>query len=106
LPLLETFAGKTIILADPGFVCKKGMPAPLKICPKGTWNERMIVETILSMLTGVCRLKHLFHRVRVYLQAHLAYLAALFNLILRLNRRLHPDAPKHDRLLHLASYSL
>lgn len=106
LPLIQPWEGQTITLSDTGFACAKGIPANLKLCPKGTWNERMIVETILSMLTGVCRLKHLFHRVRGYLKAHLAYLAALFNALLRLNRRLHPQVPLHDRLLHIAQYSL
>lgn len=106
MSMTKPFAGETIILADQGFVCKERMPVTLKIGPKGTWNERVLVETVLSMPTGVCRLKHLFQRGRVYLRAHLAYLAALFNLILRLDRRLHPDAPNHERLLHLALYSL
>ena len=106
LPLVQPYAGQTITLSDLGFVCAQGIPANLKLCAKGTWNERMIVETILSMLTGVCRLKHLFHRVREYVTAHFAYLAALFNLLLALNRRLQPEAPLHDRLLHIAQYAL
>ncbi len=36
LPLLQPFAGKTIILADQGFIGKKGRPSTLQICPKGT----------------------------------------------------------------------
>jgi hypothetical protein len=106
LPLVEPFEGQTITLADTGFEHAEGIPENLKLCPKGTWNERMLLETILSMLTGVCRLKHLFHRTAKHVRAHLAYLAAMFNALLQLNRRLHPEAPVEDRLLHIAQYSL
>jgi hypothetical protein len=44
----------------------------------------MIAETLLSLVTRVCHLKHLFHRVKPYLTSHLAYVAALFNLLLAL----------------------
>lgn len=45
------------------FHCKDGIPANLKLCQKGTWNERMIVETAFSMQTVVCHAKKIFHRV-------------------------------------------
>jgi len=82
------------------------IPENLKLCRKETWNERMLLETILSMVTLVCQMKHLFHRTAKYLRAHLAYLAAMFNTSLELNRRLHPGAPMEERLLHIAQYSL
>ena len=88
------------------FECAAGVPENLKLCLKGTWNERMLLETILSMLTVVCRLKHLFHRTAKYVRVHLAYLAAMLNVLLQLNRHLHPEAPLEDRLLHIAQYSL
>ena len=107
-PLIEPFAGETITPApaDTGFECAEGTPENLKLCPKGTWNERMLPETILSMLTLVCQMKHLFHRTAKYVRAHLAYPAAMFNTLLWLNRHLHPEAPLEDRLLHIAQYSL
>jgi hypothetical protein len=106
LPMIEPFEGQTITLADTGFECAQGIPENLKLCPRGTWNERMLLETILSMLTIVCRLKHLFHRTARYVRAHLAYLAAMFNALLHLNRQGHPEAPGESRLLHIAPYSL
>jgi len=106
LPMIRPFEGETITLADRGFASAAGIPENLKLCPKGKWNERRLVETVLSMLTLVCHLKHLFHRTAKYLRAHLAYLAAMFNTLLELNRQLHPEAPMEDRLLHIAQYSL
>ena len=56
-PLVDPFIGKTIVLADYGFRDKDGVPENMKICKKGTWNERMCVETALSLVTVICRLE-------------------------------------------------
>ena len=102
--LITPFAGQTIVLADLGFRDKDGVPEHLKLCAKGTWNERMVVETALSMVTGVCGLKRLHHRVAAYISAHLAFIAAMFNVLLSLFHRLHPQA---DRLqMSIAQFSL
>lgn len=106
LPLVQALEGQTIVLADIGFQAANGVPANLKLCRRGTWNERMLVETVLSLITTVCHLKKVFHRTRHHFQARLAYVAALFNGLLDLNRQLHPEAALHDRLLHLAQFAL
>jgi hypothetical protein len=106
LPMVEALNGETIVLADTGFNDAEGVPTNLKICPRGTWNERMLIETTLSMITMVCSLKKVFHRTRRYLHARLAYVTALFNALLALNRVLQPDADPQDRLLHIAQYAL
>jgi hypothetical protein len=56
-PLIEQFDEEMIILADTGFNAKAGNPQNLKICQRGTWNVRMVVETVLSMLTLVNHFK-------------------------------------------------
>jgi hypothetical protein len=43
-----------IILTDTVFHAKSGDPANMQVCPRGTWNTRMLGETVLSMLTTVC----------------------------------------------------
>jgi hypothetical protein len=106
LPLVEALEGQTIVLADVGFKDKDGIPDNLKLCPRGTWNERMVIETILSLVTMVCGLKKVFHRTRHHFEARLAYVTALFNGLLALNRSLQPDADPQDRLLHIAQYAL
>ena len=104
-PLIEPLAEeKTIVLADLGFYDKDGLPENLKLCPKGTWNERMVVETALSMVTTVCGLKRLYHRARSYLRAHLAFVAAMFNLLPELFHQLHPQADPFQ--LSIAEFSL
>jgi hypothetical protein len=94
----------SIVLADLGFRSKDGVPDNLKLCPKGTWNERMAIETIFSMLTVICKAKKMHHRVQAYLEARLTYLAAMFNVLLDLFHLLHPETDPYK--LSIAEFSL
>jgi hypothetical protein len=80
-PLLKEFEEQMIILADTGFHSKAGDPANVKICERGTWNVRMIVESVFSLLTRVCHSKQMKHRVWEYFEMRLGYLIAIFNLL-------------------------
>lgn len=106
LPLVAALEQQSIVLADSGFNRAAGIPANLKLCRRGSWNERMLVETVLSMVTMVCGLKKVFHRIRRYFTARLAYVTAMFNVLLTLNRTLQPNSDPQDRLLHIAQYAL
>jgi hypothetical protein len=77
---LEPFEEQIIVLADNGFKARTGTPHLLKICDKGTWNERMLIETLFSMFTTALHLKKLTERVWSALRARLAYTMAAFNL--------------------------
>ncbi len=55
--LIADFADEMVVLTDSTFHSKAGDPPNQKACKRGTWNVRMVVETILSLLTTVCRLK-------------------------------------------------
>ena len=103
-PLIEAFAGEMIVLSDGGFHAKEGDPANLKLCERGRWNTRRLVETVLSMLTGVCHLKKVLHRTWAAFQARLAFTLATFNLLVQWHG-LQPDA--HGFIhLSLAEFSL
>lgn len=82
-PLIEKYDGQMLILGDSGFHSKPTQehcdPANLKICKRGTWNDRMLIETVLSMLTNTCRLKKVGHRVWSGLKARVAFALAAFN---------------------------
>jgi hypothetical protein len=80
-PLIAQFHDRMIVCTDHGFHAKTGDPPNLKVCPPKTWNVRMVIETVLSMLTGVCHFKKVSHRVWAYFQARLAFTLAAFNLI-------------------------
>ena len=53
----------------------------MKVCQGGTWNVRMVVETVLSMLTTIFHFKKVSHRVWSYFQARLAWTMAAFNIL-------------------------
>lgn len=52
----------------------------------------MRIETTSSLLTVVGRAKRMFHRT-AHLQTRLVYTAALFNILIGLNRQLRPEDP-------------
>jgi len=103
-PVVEPFIGQTIVLADYGFRDQEGVPENMKLCKKGTWNERMCVETALSMVTLVCDLKRIRHRVMDYIQARMAYVSAMFNILLDLFHQTHPDIDPYK--MGIAEFSL
>lgn len=86
-----------IVLADTHFHAKEGDPPNLKLCKRGQWNVRMLVETVLSMLTNVCHIKKVSHRVWVYFGARLAFVIAAFNLLVQWHG-LRPDEEGFIRL--------
>ena len=102
--LAELFIDKTIVLADYGFRNQAGIPRNMKICKKGTWNERMCVETALSLVTVICDLKRIRHRLAAYIQSRLAYVSAMFNILLDLFHFIHPDADPYK--ISIAEFSL
>ncbi len=103
-PVIEQVNGQSIVLADYGFRSAQGIPDNCKLCAKGTWNERMRVETALSMVTVVCGLKRIHHRLWPYIQARLASVVAMFNVLLTLFHQLHPDADPFK--MSIAEFSL
>lgn len=84
-PLIARSADQMVIFSDTGFHAKGGDPPNLKVCQRGQWNERMKVETVLSMLTLVCHFKRMMHRVWDYFRARLAFTMAAFNLLAQWN---------------------
>src|SRR5579864_6499654 len=104
LDFFEEYDQQAILLADWGFRCADGIPDNVKLCKKGTWNERMAVETSFSLLTVVCNAKKLFHRAEDYIEARLAYTVAMYNVCLRLFHQLHPDESPFK--MSIAEFSL
>jgi hypothetical protein len=96
-PLVAQFEEQMVVFADLGFHAKEGDPANLKLCRRGRWNQRMLVETVLSMLTQVWHLKKVAHRVWDYFRARLAFTLAAFNLVVQWHA-LNPDAQGLVRL--------
>lgn len=49
--LVDDLADDMVIFADTGFEKKDWHPTNLRLCKRGEWNVRMVVETVLSMVT-------------------------------------------------------
>ena len=90
-PLIEQFQDQMIVLADNHFHARENDPINLKVCQRGEWNVRMVVETVLSMLTTICHFKKLGHRVWEYFQTTLAFTMAAFNILVQWDG-LKPDS--------------
>jgi len=103
-PLVQHFQDRTVILADRGFRARLGNPPNLKCCPRGTWNDRMLVETVFSMPTLISHFKKIMHRVVGYVLARLAFTVAAFNLLIQWDG-LQPD-DKGFISLSIAQFSL
>ena len=82
-PLSAQFDNLRSVLTDTGCHAKTGDPANMKVCQRGTWNTRMLVETVLSMLITVFHSKKVRHRVWAYFRARVAWTMAAFNLLAR-----------------------
>lgn len=81
--LVENHQAAMVLFSDTGFEKRDWHPENLKICQPGEWNSRMIVETVLSMLTLINHFKKVMHRKWAYLKSRLAYTMAMFNILVQ-----------------------
>lgn len=102
--LVDSVADDMVVFSDTGFDKKDWHPTNLKLCKRGEWNTRMLVETMLSMVTTVCHFKKVAHRVWSYFESRLGYTMALFNILVQW----HGLQPDDDGFVHLsiAEFSL
>ena len=102
--LITPLADQMIVFTDRSFHGQTGDPPNMKVCLRGTWNTRMLVETVLSMLTTVSHLKHVSHRVADYFRARMAFIVSGFNVLVQW----HGLTPDDNGMVHLsiAEFSL
>lgn len=81
--LVEAQADVMVIFADTGFAKKDWHPTNLRLCQRGEWNVRMVVETVLSMLTYICHFKQSHHKDWLAFETKLGFTMALFNLLVQ-----------------------
>jgi hypothetical protein len=81
--LIRQVDGRMIVLSATAFHAAGGDPSNLKLCPRGAWEDRRLVETVLSRLTLVCHLKKVMHRGWAYFQARLAFTMAACNVLVQ-----------------------
>jgi len=71
-----------IVLSDTGFHAAEGDPANLELCQRGEWQDRLLVETVLSMLTLVCHCKKVMYRGWAYFHSRLAFTMTALNVLI------------------------
>src|SRR6266436_7159523 len=81
--LIRQFEEQMMVLSDTAFHAAEGDPTNLKRCQRGAWEDRMLVETVFSMLTLVSHFKKVMHRAWTYFQARLAFTMAAFNVLVQ-----------------------
>ena len=76
-----------IILADTGYndKDKSQIPKNLKICKKGTWNDRMLIESLFSLWKRMLNTKQMMVKTLNGFNARASYLCALTNILFDLN---------------------
>ena len=102
--VVDGVAGNTAVFADVGFAKTDWHPDHLRLCHRGEWNNRMMIETTLSMLTLVCHFEKVMHRKWAYFKSRVGYTMALFNLLVQW----HGLEPDETGMVHLsiAEFSL
>ena len=103
-PMIGRYQEEMILLSDQGFHAQEGDPSNLKICPAKTWGDRMVIETVFSMLTRIGGFKQQTHRAWAYFRAHLSFAVATFNLLVQW-QGLQPDENGFIKL-SMAEFSL
>jgi hypothetical protein len=81
--LVEAVAEEMVVFADMSFEKSDWHPPNLRLCKRGAWNVRMVVETVLSMLTYICDFKRTRHKVWTYFETKLGFTMALFNILVQ-----------------------
>ncbi len=76
--LIEQFDEKMIVYVDKGFRARNRNPRNMKVCSRGQANERMLIETVFSLLAQVCNLKRIRQRVFEYFQMRLCLYRCTF----------------------------
>ena len=112
--IVEGVEEQMVVFADEHFRKTDWHPDNLRLCKPGEWNDRMLIETVLSrgaialqafrVLTSVCHFKKVMHRAWDYFKARLSFTMALFNILVQW----HGLEPNEDGfvLLSIADFSL
>ena len=103
-PMIAALEELSVVLVDSAWHGKTGDPSNRKVCPRGTWNTRMLVETVLSMLTLICHLKKVAHKLADFFRMRMSFIVAAFNII----AQWHGLPPDQDGVVKLsvAEFSL
>jgi len=72
-----------MVLRDTAFHAPEGESSRLKVCPRGAWQNRLLVESVLVILTLVMPFKKVVPRCSASFHARLACTMAVFNVLVQ-----------------------
>ena len=81
--LVDKYRNDMVLFSNNGFRKNDWHPTNLRLCKPGEWNVRMVVETVLSMLTYVCHFKHMAHKAWRYFETRVGFTLAIFNILIQ-----------------------
>jgi hypothetical protein len=79
------YKDEAVAFSDLGFRKQGVLPENFHYCHKNEWNDRYLVERVLSWMTQKFGAKDMHHRVDEYLEARLHALVAGFNIVLKMS---------------------
>ena len=85
LDVATDYEDEMVVFADKGFRKKDHETTNMRICNHGEWNDRYLVERMLSWMTEVFDAKKIYHRTADGVFMRIGAIAAAFNLLLRMN---------------------
>ena len=79
------YRDETVVFTDNGFRKKGFDPENLRYCDHGEWNDRYLIEGILSWVTEIFHAKKMYHRTVNGVHMRLGAIAAAINILLKMN---------------------
>jgi len=76
--LVDEVADHMVVFSDTAVEKVDWHPTNLRLCQRGERNVRMLVETVLSMLTYICNFKYSRHKVWDYFETKIGFAVAFF----------------------------
>lgn len=85
LDIVSDYDEEMVVFTDKGFRKKDAVLKNIRICNHGEWNDRYLVERMLSWMTEVFNAKKLYHRTADGVFMHIGAIAAAFNILFKMN---------------------
>jgi hypothetical protein len=79
------YRDEMVVFSDNGFRKKDVDPENMRYCDHGEWNERSLIERMLSQMTEVFNAKKIYHRTVKGVHMRIGAIAAAFNILLKMN---------------------
>lgn len=83
--LATDYKEETVVFSDNGFRKKDADPENLRYCDHGEWNDRYMIERMLSWMTNIFQAKKIAHRSIHGIHMRIGAIAAAFNILLKMN---------------------